>query len=354
MTSRSSIAGISVSFVLGVAAGEAFKAYAGYGTADTGYAALAAPCLALILLLWLRRRNPAPAALVFAAMFFCGVFTSAAGGLRVHSPAGLLSGAARRLAMLIDSIPFKGESTSAVLKAFLLGDRSALPRETAALFRSAGASHLLALSGLHIGILYSLLSGVLRVAGRSRGARIARFALTVGAGAFYTVMTGAGPSIVRAFLFILLREGLLLSGRKAPLSGILQAALMIQLTLTPWVIHSVGFQLSYLAVGGIAVLHPSLSEVFPSGTPLKRIWDASMLTLSCQAFTAPLVWYRFGSLPGLFLICNLVAIPLTTAVIFASLVTITIAAAGFDPTAAIFVTDTLVSTLLGALSAVSG
>ncbi len=352
MTSRGSMAGISVSFSTGVAAGEAFKAYAGYGTADCGLAAMTAPCLAFALILWLKRKAPASAASVFAVIFLAGAFTSAAGGLRVHSPEGLLDGASARLSRLIDSIPFRGINTATVLKAFLLGDRSGLTRDTVALFRSAGASHLLALSGLHIGILYSLLSGLLSAIGRSRGARLVRFGATVAAGAFYMVMTGAGPSIVRAFLFILIREGMLLAGRRAPLSGILQAALLIQLTLTPWVIRSVGFQLSYLAVAGIALLYPSLSGIYPD-SPLKRVWDAAMLTLSCQVFTAPLVWYRFGSLPGLFLICNLVAVPLTTLIIFAALGTITAAAAGLFPTAAIFVTDSLVGALLKILSLVA-
>ena len=74
----------------------------------------------------------------------------------------------------IDTIPFGDEGTGALLKALLAGDRSGLPRGTVRIFRASGASHLLALSGLHLGIIYLILKRLGMVFGNSPAARISR------------------------------------------------------------------------------------------------------------------------------------------------------------------------------------
>ena len=356
MKSGESIVGISVCFCLGTCAGEILRAYT--GSAATSICAAVLPVsVSLALLAFIRGMNlgrPVPRAAIFAVMTLTGLFASVAGSFRAggasFAPA---MDAAGRLGWMIDGIPFASADTSAVLKAFLIGDRSGLGRSVVELFRGSGASHLLALSGLHVGIIWSVLSRAGAILGNSRRARVVRYVLSIGTVGFFTLMTGAGPSICRAFLFILIRETAVLFGRKAEAQGVLFAALTIQLALTPWAIRSVGFQLSYLAAGGIIRLFPSLGSVFPGKGPVKRIWDASMLSLSCQAFTAPLAWYHFGSLPRFFLICNLLAIPLTTLVIFAGIVCITLTAAGCCPAAVIWSCDFLVSLLEKTLSVIS-
>ena len=115
-------------------------------------------------------------------------------------------GAVGKLRALIDALPFRDVGTPALLKALLTGDRSGLSRETVAAFRASGASHVLALSGLHIGIIYLIFDRLTRVLGRSPAARHIRFWLIVLGAGFFTLMTGAGASIVRAFLFITINE----------------------------------------------------------------------------------------------------------------------------------------------------
>ena len=136
-------------------------------------------------------------------------------------------------------------------------------------------------------------------------------------------MTGASPSLVRAFLFILLNElARLLPGRRRSPLNLYCTALTLQLALSPGVITSLGFQLSYLAVLGIVTVFPHLDAWYPRGPrldPLRRIWSAVALTLSCQLFTAPLVWLRFREFPKYFLITNLGAMPLTEAFVCCSL-----------------------------------
>lgn len=252
--------------------------------------------------------------MLLPTLFFAGFFLGAASSMLPPTQAGPLTSLGERLRGRIDTIPFRDSGTAALLKAFLSGWREDLSPEVRAVFRSSGASHLLALSGLHIGILYTILSKVAVVTGNSPAGRIVRSVLIVLAALVFTLMTGASPSIVRAFLFILASETAKICHRSRDPMKVLSFALMTQLVLSPRVILSVGFQLSYLAMCGIFILFPIMKEWFPGKewNPLKKLWDAAVLSISCQLFTAPLVWIRFHSFPRHFLITNLLAIPLTT------------------------------------------
>ena len=263
----------------------------------------------------------------FPLLFFClGLFCYASDAAAGPVPAWRLPAAERsldRLLRAIERTEFPHGNTAALLKALLAGRREGLDPETLAAFRAAGASHILALSGLHLGILYGILRRALAWMGRSRPALLLRSAAAVGFSAFYLVMTGASPSLARAFLFILFGElSRLLPGRRRRPINILCAALTLQLAAGPAVIHSLGFQLSYLAMLGICSVFPRLDAWYPAGArrdPVRRIWSTAALTLSCQLFTAPLVWIRFRSFPKYFLLTNLCALPLTEALLLCAL-----------------------------------
>ncbi|MCR5352228.1 MAG: ComEC/Rec2 family competence protein [Bacteroidales bacterium] len=230
------------------------------------------------------------------------------------------------LLQAIDAISFPHADTAALLKALLAGRREGLDAATLEAFRAAGASHILALSGLHLGILYTLLRGALAGLGQGRTAQVLRSILSTGAAGFFLLMTGAAPSLVRAFLFICLGEAArLLPGRSRQGAGIFCAALIIQLTVRPDVVGSLGFQLSYLALLGIVTVFPRLDAWYPSGRrpdPVRRIWSAMALTLSCQLFTAPLAYLHFHTFPHYFLLTNLGALPLTEAFLLCALPTL--------------------------------
>ena len=266
-----------------------------------------------------------------------------------------LQGYGKSFCDFIDSIPFGEEGTAPLLKALLAGSRKGLPRSTSGIFRASGASHLLALSGLHIGIIYVIFKKLSMVAGNAPAVRIIRSIAIVGASLFYVVMTGASPSIIRAFLFITLNETASLLGRRKSPSGILAGALLIQLAIDPLQIRSVGFQLSYCAIAGIVVLFPKLSAWYPSARfdPLKKIWDSAVLSIACQAFTAPLAWYYFHTFPRHFLITNLLAIPLTTVLMGTAILTVALSAAGFCPALLVRATDYLCRTLVETLRIIS-
>lgn len=264
-----------------------------------------------------------------------------AGGLRSS-----LERAAAGVSALIDRIPFQKARTAGLLRALLVGDRSGLSAADKAVFSCSGASHLLALSGLHLGIIYMISSLIFRPVGNSPLGKAVRAILTSVLIVVYTLATGASPSTVRAMLFILGRELLPLTGRKPSSWNILCAALLIQTGADPSVLRSLGFQLSYLAIVGIFLLYPLLDRMYPrdggSFDPVRKLWQSLSLSISCQTTTAPLVWLRFHTFPHFFLLTNLFAIPLTTVIMGLSILTVSLFAL-LSPSAAPSVPSTILS-----------
>ena len=279
------------------------------------------------------------------------------------------------LCTLIDSAPWPHEGTAGLLRAILTGNRDALPRETVAVFRASGASHILALSGLHLGIIYLVAGRILLLLGNSRAGAIARSAILIILCGFYALVTGASPSIVRAFLFICINEAAAHSpGRRRDGISVLCTALLLQLVFRPQVISSLGFQLSYLAMTGIFTLYPRLEGWYPAASrslskskrvrgitaffirrdPFAWIWRSVALTVSCQVFTAPLVWLRFRTFPKYFIITNLLALPLTWAMVVCAVATLALLALGLPVPLLIRLTDTLAHALVSALEIIAG
>ena len=352
---RKDIVALSVPFTLGVAA----AAVSG-GCFQRLYLMSSICCAAALAMLCLAvregRQQVALYALFFALGAFCWVNDHICGSPAARQPEVALRGL-ERLTAAIDAAGFRKPGTAALLKALLTGQRGALDQTTVAAFRTAGASHILALSGLHLGIIYACITLLLRIFGNGRAAGFARAAITMTACGFYTVMTGAGPSIVRAFLFIAMNEisRLLPHRRRDPLA-VLCTALLIQLCISPSVISSLGFQLSYLAMLGIFLIYPVLETWYPQGPrfdPMRRIWCSTALTLSCQVFTAPLVWMTFHSFPKYFLLTNLVALPLTEALMACSVASITLCALGWCPEMLQGLVDALAQALIFCLKTIS-
>lgn len=270
-----------------------------------------------------------------------------------------------RMQNIIDSIPFSSARTNALLKALLTGERSTLSPELTEAFRDSGASHILALSGLHLGIIYGIFSKAFFFMGNSMTGRRLRSAVIVILCGFYTLATGAGPSIVRAFIFILLGETARMTGRLHSLRQVLMASLLIQIALNPVSVRSVSFQLSYAAMAGIAFIYPWLRDFWPSGEAgddscgralvraMRWIWNSAALSISCQLTTGPLAYIYFGTFPRHFLLTNLISLPLTGIIIPCALASLVLSGLGWCPTFMISVTEWLVSLLTWSLEVIA-
>jgi len=186
-------------------------------------------------------------------------------------------------------------------RALTLGERGALGDDVVA-FRRAGLAHALALSGLHVGILVGFFLALLLPLGGVR--YLAALALLLG----YLLLVGPTPSLVRASLMAgvwLLARGL--GVVEVPLTALLALALGLHLIAAPYAVWSLSFQLSYLAVLGIALALPLL----PNRPYLRAaVLGGLGLTLAAQAFTLPLVLDRFHYLPLASPLANLVLLPL--------------------------------------------
>ena len=249
---------------------------------------------------------------LFLGMMAC--CSAAISGKPPQFPPETASDALCGFSSLIDNAGFSDKRTGALLKALLIGDRSSIGRETVEIFRKSGASHILALSGLHLGIIYGIIAKALSIFGKSRPSMIVRSVIILVVSAYYVIMTGASPSIIRAFLFICINEIFSFApGRKRSPLAAFCSALLIQLSVNPAVILSIGFQLSYLAMFGILTVYPRLRALYPSGRRsgvMPLLWNSMSLSVSCQLFTAPLVWFHFRTFPSFFLITNLISLPL--------------------------------------------
>lgn len=302
------------------------------------------------------RRTVSVLSLFALAGLLCRVSVSIHGGISVFQgslPAEALASMSGKFKDLIDSVPYRDSDSAAIIKALISGDRSDVAPHIRDAFRDSGASHILALSGMHLGIIYAILLKMFSVFGNTPAARKARSLSIIAISAWYTAVTGAASSLVRALLFITLSETAMLAGRETRPMNIFFVALTIQLALSPGNITSAGFQLSYLAMAGIYILYPKMKSWFPgpdSGTmrvqgpnqeqapvpsgrrgPMKRLWDAAALTIACQAFTAPAAWLHFGTFPEYFIITNLLAVPLSNFIMITSVGVIALSALGICP-----------------------
>ena len=302
------------------------------------------------------RRTVSVLSLFALAGLLCRVSVSIHGGISVFQgslPAEALASMSGKFKDLIDSVPYRDSDSAAIIKALISGDRSDVAPHIRDAFRDSGASHILALSGMHLGIIYAILLKMFSVFGNTPAARKARSLSIIAISAWYTAVTGAASSLVRALLFITLSETARLAGRETRPMNIFFVALTIQLALSPGNITSAGFQLSYLAMAGIYILYPKMKSWFPgpdSGTmrvqgpnqeqapvpsgrrgPIKRLWDAAALTIACQAFTAPAAWLHFGTFPEYFIITNLLAVPLSNFIMITSVGVIALSALGICP-----------------------
>ena len=326
--------------------------------------AMAATFLSAAALAHPSRRSWTPAlqwTAVALCALACGAFIGLS-GLELHISEMKTEGAIGRMAQrigigmqsVIDGMPFENGSTGGIIKALLTGNRSGLTPEVTQAFRDSGASHILALSGLHLGIIYALTSRIMSIAGNSPGIRRARSVAIMLLCGMYTLATGAGASITRAYIFIMLKETADMTGRHASLKSILAASLVIHLAFAPSSASDVGFQLSYAAMFGIAYIFPHLQKLWRNDWyGLKWIWSSVSLSIACQLTTGPLAYYYFGTFPQHFLLTNLLAIPLAGIMIPTALLAVMLTAMGCCPDILLQITEWMTQTMTESLSIIA-
>jgi len=209
-----------------------------------------------------------------------------------------------------------GEEEVALLKAVCLGDRHALTSDMRQDYGNAGGMHLLAVSGLHVGLIWWVLQLATRWMVRRARSEVLRTLAVVGMLWFYASVTGFSASVCRSVtMFSFFSVGRMLGQRTQVLNGILVSALIL-LTIRPSWLLDPGFQLSYAAMFGIVAFYPLVRGLFKMKYRLlKWVWEAAAVSLAAQLFTAPLVIYYFHQLPLYSMVTSILAVPMLSALI---------------------------------------
>ncbi len=219
-----------------------------------------------------------------------------------------------------------GPPAFAVISALTVGDRTYLDQELKSAYLNTGMIHVLAVSGMHVGLLFWLLQLITKPLMLWRRGKIARALLVLSVIWIYALITGLTPSVVRAsvmFSFWMLGET---GNRKVSIYNTISASALFLLVLNPQSLFDVGFQLSYMAVLGIVVFYKDIYNwVIFNNWFLKKGWGIVAVSLSAQLLTLPLTLFYFHQFPNYFILSNIIALPLASAILYTSIAALAIA-----------------------------
>lgn len=211
-----------------------------------------------------------------------------------------------------------------IAEALLIGYRDDLDPQLLQAYANTGLVHIIAISGLHLGLIYVICLWLLRPLPPHRFAQLLKALLIIAVLWAFALLTGAAAAVLRsAVMFTALVTGKFIVQRYTNAYNTLAASAFLLLCYHPYFIADVGFQLSYLAVGSILVFYAPVYRWlhFDRWLP-DKCWSLLALTLSAQVLTFPISLYYFHQFPNLFLLANLIAIPLSSLVLIGELVLI--------------------------------
>ena len=204
-----------------------------------------------------------------------------------------------------------GRDELGIIQALLLGQRNDISKEIYRNYKNAGAIHILAVSGLHIGIVLLLCQFLLKPLERLPGGKIIVLILTVILLWGYAFLAGLSPSVIRAVsMFSFVAYAMYLKRPTSTFNILALSMFFILLTYDPMLLFQVGFQLSYAAVFSIFWLYPKLQELWnPENMIFKKCWQLVSVSLAAQIGVLPISLFYLHQFPGLFFISNLLIVP---------------------------------------------
>ena len=217
----------------------------------------------------------------------------------------------------------------AVLAAMTLGDKSALTKELRETYSVTGASHVLALSGLHLSIIYLLL---FRLTFGRRRFLFSQVVIILSIWAF-AFLTGLSTSVVRSATMISVYALFSVAGRHRSPVNLLCFTAIVMLLVSPSSLYDIGFQLSFSAVLAILLLMPLFESFFPENYLVKHpivryIYNMVGVSVAAQIGVAPLIAYHFGRFSTYFLLTNFLVIPAATIILYGALLVVLLPSCG--------------------------
>lgn len=213
-----------------------------------------------------------------------------------------------------------GPKESGLAEALLIGFKEDLDKSLIQSYSNTGVIHVIAISGLHLGLIYLLLGSICKPLGNRKWIRIFRPIFIITGLWTFGFLAGGSPSIFRsAVMFTCIVIGDSLS-KQASIYNSLAASAFLLLCYNPYWLWDAGFQLSYTAVASLALFQQTVyNAINIQQRWLDTLWKLTATTIAAQVLTLPVVLYLFHQFPVFFLITNLIAIPLSSIILLGEL-----------------------------------
>ena len=214
----------------------------------------------------------------------------------------------------------KDQRITGIAEALLIGYKHDLDKDLMQAYSNTGVVHIIAISGLHLGLIYVMLNWIMNVLPWIKRQSTIRVLFVLSCLWLFSILTGSSASVLRsALMFTCILIGKTYFTQSSVYNAIAASAFIL-VCYDPYFLWDVGFQLSYLAVLGIVWLQkPILHIIYVKNSWLNKIWNMVAVTLAAQLAAFPLCIYYFHQFPNLFLITNILAVPLSTLILFAEI-----------------------------------
>lgn len=214
-----------------------------------------------------------------------------------------------------------------IAEALLIGYTNDLDKDLVQAYSNTGVVHIIAISGMHLGLIYVLLVWLFARVPGIKKSRLIQALLILSCLWLFSLLTGASASVIRsAVMFTFITLGKTVLQKQTSIFSSLAVSAFVMLCYNPYYLWDVGFQLSYLAVTGIVIFQkPIYNWFYIKNKWTDKIWQLTAVSLAAQILTFPVCIYYFHQFPNLFLITNLIAVPLSTIILFAAIALVAVA-----------------------------
>ncbi|MEA4980698.1 MAG: ComEC/Rec2 family competence protein [Petrimonas sp.] len=204
------------------------------------------------------------------------------------------------------------------ISALTLGYKHDLTNGLQEAFRASGTSHVLAVSGLHVGIIYAIFTSLFSFLGKTGKKFVLRQISVIVTLWLYAFLVGLTPSVLRATIMLTIASVGFAIGKNGFTFNTLTAAAFLILLYHPMSLFDVGFQMSFAAVLAILSFNPVINNLYrPKNKIKKYVWGLFTVSTSAQTGVFPIALYYFGTFPTYFFIANMLVVPLTGVIIYA-------------------------------------
>ncbi len=208
-----------------------------------------------------------------------------------------------------------------IAEALLIGYTNDLDKDLVQAYSNTGVVHIIAISGMHLGLIYVMLVWLFARLPLIKKSKWLQAVLILASLWLFSLLTGGSASVIRsAVMFTFITLGKTVFQKQSSIFSSLASSAFVMLCYNPYYLWDVGFQLSYLAVTGIVIFQkPIYNLLYIKNKLVDKIWKLTAISMAAQLLTFPVCIYYFHQFPNLFLITNVIAVPLSTIILFAEI-----------------------------------